>query len=141
MQSRNNSGAKQGNIYKDPFNLMSFFKSLAKIINVYQDNQASYFALYTIFNFIYEVDLRAPNMSGRPLPSMSNNFNATDMEELTLVHLDFQLLTSCLIKSDILKLCLMQPAHPNADEDLMRISLKLVITIVFKSQRKRMFFG
>lgn len=45
------------------------------------------------------------------------------------------MLTACLLKTDILRLALIQPNQACADEDLLRMSMKLMVTIIFKSHR------
>ena len=54
--------------------------------------------------------------------------------------LDYSTLSICLMKSDLLRLILDMP-HQQADEDLMRVKMKLVITLLFKAHRKREFIG
>ena len=44
------------------------------------------------------------------------------------------------MKSDLLRLILEMP-HQHADEDLMRVKMKLVITLLFKAHKKREFIG
>ena len=44
------------------------------------------------------------------------------------------------MKSDLLRLILDMP-HQQAEEDLMRIKMKLVITILFKAHKKRELIG
>ena len=50
------------------------------------------------------------------------------------------MLTACLVKSNILRLALIQP-HTCTDEDLLRISMKLLITTVFKAHSNRVLIG
>ena len=45
------------------------------------------------------------------------------------------MLTACLMKTDILRLALVQPNQACADEDLLRVSMKLMVTIIFKSHK------
>lgn len=51
------------------------------------------------------------------------------------------MLTSCLLRSRILPLTLLQPTFVEADADIMRICVKLVITLVFKASKRRILFG
>ena len=54
--------------------------------------------------------------------------------------LDYSTLSICLMKSDLLRLIL-DMSHQQADEDLMRVKMKLVITLLFKAHKKREFIG
>ena len=51
------------------------------------------------------------------------------------------MLTSCLLRSRILNLTLIQPTLVEADSDIMRVCIKLVITLVFKASKKRIMLG
>ena len=54
--------------------------------------------------------------------------------------LDYSTLTVCLMKSDLLRLIL-EMSQQQADEELMRVKMKLVITLLFKAHKKREFLG
>ena len=43
---------------------MSMLNALANIVSHYKDAQASYYALYTVLNLIYTLNLRAPTVNG-----------------------------------------------------------------------------
>ena len=45
-------------------NLMSILSALANIISHYKDAQASYFALYTVLNLVYSINLNPPTVQG-----------------------------------------------------------------------------
>ena len=86
---------------------MSLLKALANIVSHYKDAQASYFALYTVLNLIYAVNLRAPTVQGQSTQSRSlAGKGPIDLSLLTLNDMDYQMLTSCLLKSRILNLTL-----------------------------------
>ena len=64
-----------------------------------------------------------------------------DLSEWTLEDLDYQLLSACLMRSHILELALVQPSLPEADGNIMSVCMNLIITLVFKAQRKRILVG
>ncbi len=51
------------------------------------------------------------------------------------------MLTTCLLESRALNLCLLQPTLSEADPDILRVCTKLVITLVFKAAKKRILIG
>ena len=51
------------------------------------------------------------------------------------------MLTACLMQSNILDLTLLWPTYPEANDDIMRVCTKLVITLVFKASKRRTWIG
>ena len=117
---------------------MSYFNSLANIIQKFNDPQASYFALYSVLNFIYAVTLKKSEQL--ILTAKKKDKLKEDTQKMRITDLDYRILTACLVKSNLLRLALVQP-HQCTDEDLMRISMKLLITIVFKAHNSRVMIG
>ena len=68
----------------------------------------TYFALYSLFNIVYTVNLLAPTVNGQS--AISENLTGkgpVDISKLTLNDLDYQMLTTCLLESRALSLTLL----------------------------------
>ena len=123
-------------------NLMSMLNALANIVSRYNDATASYFALYTVFNLIYTINLLAPTVNGQHTISKSlQTKGPIDLTDLRIDDMDYQMLTSCLLRSRVLTLALEQPTRVEADADIMRVCTKLVTTLAFKAARNRILMG
>ena len=123
-------------------NLMSLMTSLSNLMSNYRDAQVTYFALYSLFNIVYTVNLLAPTVNGQS--AISENLTGkgpVDISKLTLNDLDYQMLTTCLLESRALSLTLLQPTLPEADADILRVCTKLIITLCFKAASKRILVG
>ena len=124
-------------------NLLSILNALANIVSYHKDHSASYFALYTALNLIYTINLRPHIRNGQAAKPnrLSGDKGPIELSQITLADLDYKMLTSCLLKSRIVELALVQPTLPEADQDIMRVCTKLVITLVFKASKDRILAG
>lgn len=50
----------------------------------------------------------------------------------TLAEIDYQMITACLVKSGLMVQVLVQPQR-TSDEDVLRITMKFMITLMFKA--------
>lgn len=89
-------------------NLMSIFKALANLVTHNEgDSEVAYFSLYSVFNIVNTVNLLSPTVNGKSTMSKGvSTKGPVDLTELKLQDLDYEMLTSCLIRSNILKLVL-----------------------------------
>jgi len=55
LQAASSKLMKKNSSSEERISLMSYFNSLVNIIKKYDDPQASYFAIYSVLNFIYAV--------------------------------------------------------------------------------------
>ena len=87
---------------------MSLLNALANIISHYKDAQASYFALYTVLNIVYSINLNPPTVQGQATQPPSLTIKGPiDLSQLKLKEdIDYQMLTFCLLRSRILYLTL-----------------------------------
>lgn len=121
---------------------MSILTALANIVSHYKDPSANYFAMYTALNLIYTLNLKSPTVNGQSSISRRlSDKGPIDLSQINLSDMDYQMLTSCLLRSRILELALIQPTLVEADSDIMRVCIKLVITLVFKASKKRILMG
>ena len=69
---------------------MSMLNALANIVSHYKDAQASYYALYTVLNLIYTLNLRAPTVNGQSAVSRSLSLNGPiELSNLTISEMDY----------------------------------------------------
>ena len=90
--------------------------------------------LYSLQNFISTVDIQRSEMPEKSNQSASDGL-LNMLANLQVQQLDSIALTTCLVKSDLLRLVLEMPQ--NADDELMRIKTRLIITLLFKPLRNK----
>eukprot|EP00347_Sterkiella_histriomuscorum_P023636 403333912 len=128
-------------LQNDTFTIQIFFQALVIIMKI-GDNEGTYFALYTLFSFLHSLNFvqdlqvlqQSEQSSARNLMSLDQNSKAK------LSQLDYPLMCSCLIKSELMQLVFMLPLKTD-DEDIMRISMKLLILIIFKGQYSKLLLS
>lgn len=124
------------------FNVMALFKALTTIVSKYHDPKASYYALLTLLNLIYNTNLLAPTVQGKStLPPSLQTTGPVNPAELKLNDLDYQMMIACLMKSGILSLVLIEPTLETADDEIIRVCSKIMIALVFKASKRRILIG
>jgi hypothetical protein len=60
---------------------------------------------------------------------------------MTVADADYAGFVTCLVKSRLMQQILLQPQSESADEETIRISTKLLVTIVFRANNERYLIG
>lgn len=55
--------------------------------------------------------------------------------------MDYSMMYAALLKTNLISLVMMQPQKVTADEDIIRASLKFLITMVFKQSNSGLLLG
>ena len=108
--------------------LLMYFSALARLLEKNEDNVTTYFLVYAVFNLINSLKLMKqvdnPGMMHVPLRGI---------ETMTIGDMDYQALASVFVKSNLFQQVLLQPQKVDADEETIRVSTKLLATLVFKA--------
>ena len=114
----------------------SYFKALANVLKKFEnDTQVQYHAFYSILNFIATVEIKMDDKQPKLEYDCSEEQFVNQISKLKINQLDYYTLTFCLIQSGLLRLILDVPMK--ADEEVMRIKMKLVTTMLFKPLQNR----
>ncbi len=91
-------------------------------------------------SLIFQMNMLAP-IDGGGSAHAKQAKGYIEISQLRLGDIDYQMLTACLMSSNILDQALLWPTYPEANGDIMRVCTKLVITLVFKASRRRILMG
>ena len=110
----------------ETFTFMNFLLAINQVVMI-GDGESQYFVLYSLLGVLSRLDLQESQMT------------ISMREGAKLLQLDYQTLCCTLITSGIMQNVLTLPIK-SSDEDVIRVCLKLLITIMFKGQNNKLFF-